>query len=207
MSRAWNPIGSALVKTVIHSNCSIRHRSLSKKREQVHVRRRSQSADRVLQAQQAGLIETYSSEGEGTSEKEEPSDPLQAPSANTGSTDRRESPPTPTEPDSSLMQIFPAMYGEDYKELQLMDRTVEIFLQCLGVRGSLQMGNTQFRNFTRYHQFLVHPAMNIIDNYMLIIVYSNFGDRIIAPSSGPQTSHQSFKPASLNIQTAYWTHF
>ncbi len=135
------------------SNYSIRHRSLSKKREHVHTRRRSQSADRVLQAHQAGLIETYSSEGEVASEKEDkddPSDPLQACSATAGSTNTRESPPSPTEPDSSLVQIFPAMYGQDYKELQLMDRTVEIFLQCLGVRGSLQMGNTQFRNFTRY---------------------------------------------------------
>ena len=49
----------------------------------------------------------------------------------------------------SLQEIFPAMYGEEYKDLLVMDRTVDIYLQCLGVRGALRMGNTQFRNFTR----------------------------------------------------------
>ena len=51
---------------------------------------------------------------------------------------------------SSLQEIFPAMYGEEYRDLLVMDRTVDIYLQCLGVRGALRMGNTQFRNFTRY---------------------------------------------------------
>lgn len=49
-----------------------------------------------------------------------------------------------------LKAIYPLPYGEKFKELHILDKTVEIFLSCLGVRGSLRMGATSFRNFTRW---------------------------------------------------------
>ncbi len=62
-----------------------------------------------------------------------------------------EGPPAraPLEEVTTLREVFPALYGAQYRELKLMERTVDIYLQCLGVRGALRMGNTQFRNFTR----------------------------------------------------------
>ena len=48
-----------------------------------------------------------------------------------------------------LIEILPRKYGDLYDNMRLMERTVQIFMYCLGVRGSLRMGPTAFRTFTR----------------------------------------------------------
>ena len=48
-----------------------------------------------------------------------------------------------------LLEILPRKYGDLYDNMRLMERTVQIFMYCLGVRGSLRMGPTAFRTFTR----------------------------------------------------------
>ena len=54
-----------------------------------------------------------------------------------------------SDPTTELKEIYPGEFADDYKDLLLMEKTVEIFLSSLGVRGSLRMGATSFRNFTR----------------------------------------------------------
>ena len=48
-----------------------------------------------------------------------------------------------------LEQIYPGQIGDLYDDLRIMERLADIFLECIGVRGSLRMGSTGFRNFTR----------------------------------------------------------
>lgn len=57
--------------------------------------------------------------------------------------------PRPHSGYGSLTQIFPRKYGSDFEWLRILDRAAEIFMDCLGVRGSLRMGSTGFRTFTR----------------------------------------------------------
>ncbi|XP_064649478.1 tubulin polyglutamylase TTLL11-like isoform X2 [Lineus longissimus] len=49
---------------------------------------------------------------------------------------------------SSIEQIYPQKYSE-YEEMRIYDRVANIFLQSVGVRGSLRMGGSGFRVFTR----------------------------------------------------------
>ena len=49
-----------------------------------------------------------------------------------------------------LEQIYPGRVSDFYDELRIMERLADIFLECIGVRGTLRMGPTGFRNFTRY---------------------------------------------------------
>ena len=49
-----------------------------------------------------------------------------------------------------LEQIYPGQVSDLYDELRIMERVADIFLECIGVRGTLRMGPTGFRNFTRF---------------------------------------------------------
>ena len=51
--------------------------------------------------------------------------------------------------DSTLVRIYPDKYAEDFDILRVLDRAANIFIYCTGIRGSLRMGSTGFRSFTR----------------------------------------------------------
>ena len=66
-----------------------------------------------------------------------------------GSDDEMIEVPKPHKGYGTLSQIYPRKYGTDFEGLRILDRAADIFLDCLGVRGSLRMGSTGFRAFTR----------------------------------------------------------
>ena len=65
-----------------------------------------------------------------------------------------------------LEQIYPGQIGDLYDDLRIMERLADIFLECIGVRGSLRMGSTGFRNFTRLIRSLIFAVWFL---FMLII--------------------------------------
>ena len=65
-------------------------------------------------------------------------------------TDENDNPETISYGSTELKQIYPEPYDELYEQLHIMDRAVDIFIHCLGVRGTQRMGATAFRNFVRW---------------------------------------------------------
>ncbi|XP_074653946.1 tubulin polyglutamylase TTLL11-like isoform X2 [Tubulanus polymorphus] len=56
--------------------------------------------------------------------------------------------------DDILEQIYPVKYAARYEHLKLFDRVTSIFQNCLGVKGSMRMGSSGFRTFTRKCQLV-----------------------------------------------------
>ena len=53
------------------------------------------------------------------------------------------------EESSCLSEIYPSEYGEELQHLGVAGELADIFISCIGVRGSLSMGSTAFRVFAR----------------------------------------------------------
>ncbi|XP_077987227.1 tubulin polyglutamylase TTLL11-like [Glandiceps talaboti] len=51
--------------------------------------------------------------------------------------------------ESCLEELFPAKYGEQYEFVRILERIAYLFNHFLGIRGSLRIGPTGFRTFTR----------------------------------------------------------
>lgn len=50
---------------------------------------------------------------------------------------------------SCLKEIFPAMYGGSYNKQRILEKMADIFISCLGVKGTMRLGPTMFRLFAR----------------------------------------------------------
>ncbi|CAL1542730.1 unnamed protein product [Lymnaea stagnalis] len=53
------------------------------------------------------------------------------------------------EEESCLREIFPSVYGESYTNERILEKLADIFISCLGVKGSMRLGPTMFRLFAR----------------------------------------------------------
>lgn len=53
------------------------------------------------------------------------------------------------EEQSCLKQIFPALYGNSFKNERIVENLADIFIMCLGVRGCLRLSPSMFRLFAR----------------------------------------------------------
>nr|KAI8748784.1 tubulin polyglutamylase TTLL11-like; partial [Biomphalaria glabrata] len=53
------------------------------------------------------------------------------------------------EEESCLREIFPAVYGKSFEDERILEKIADIFISCLGVKGSMRMGPTMFRLFAR----------------------------------------------------------
>ncbi|BFZ20664.1 hypothetical protein BsWGS_23703 [Bradybaena similaris] len=53
------------------------------------------------------------------------------------------------EEQSCLKQIFPAVYGNSFKNERIVENLADIFIMCLGVRGCLRLSPSMFRLFAR----------------------------------------------------------
>ncbi|XP_070532209.1 tubulin polyglutamylase TTLL11-like [Ptychodera flava] len=56
---------------------------------------------------------------------------------------------SPKSTESCLEELFPAKYGEQYEFVRILERIAYLFNHFLGIRGTLRMGPTGFRTFTR----------------------------------------------------------
>lgn len=67
---------------------------------------------------------------------------------------------------SCLKEIFPSVYGEELRDLRLVERLADIFIGCTSVRGCLRMGPTAFRMFARKSQLnkkgMTNAAIDIL---------------------------------------------
>ncbi|XP_059160159.1 tubulin polyglutamylase TTLL11-like [Physella acuta] len=50
---------------------------------------------------------------------------------------------------SCLKEIFPAVYGGSYNKQRILEKMADIFISCLGVKGTMRLGPTMFRLFAR----------------------------------------------------------
>uniref|UniRef100_A0A2C9KFJ2 Uncharacterized protein n=1 Tax=Biomphalaria glabrata TaxID=6526 RepID=A0A2C9KFJ2_BIOGL len=53
------------------------------------------------------------------------------------------------EEESCLREIFPAVFGKSFEDERILEKIADIFISCLGVKGSMRMGPTMFRLFAR----------------------------------------------------------
>ncbi|KAK6167216.1 hypothetical protein SNE40_021304 [Patella caerulea] len=50
---------------------------------------------------------------------------------------------------SCLREIYPSLYGTDYHPLHLLEKMADMFMSCIGIRGSSRLSSSGFRLFTR----------------------------------------------------------